>query len=231
MPRIRDLVRYFTPIQSRLIAAPNGGWVDPDPNQTAPLTYASATTINVTGADATLYYQIGWKARYKQGGNYKYGIITGVTSSVIALTGGSDYSIANAEITDFEVSESEQPLGFPQAFNWSPTYTGFSVNPQAVCRFKTLGRSCHIAVHTYTNGISNSNLYYMTAPITAAGVSNMIWGNTAWRVTDNGAVRSEQGVVLLSAFNTTIAIEPQCNIANWTNANGKGASYELWYEF
>src|SRR5574337_227963 len=77
-------------------------------------TYASATTFTVSG-DVTAKYTIGTKLRLKQGGAYKYFYVIGATYSApnttVTVTGGSDYSLANAAITDGYLSYAETPQG------------------------------------------------------------------------------------------------------------------------
>jgi Concanavalin A-like lectin/glucanases superfamily len=98
--------------------APASGWNSAGESWT----YASSTTITVP-SDATTKYSLGDKIRLKQGGGYKYFYVTDLTSTVLTVTGGSDYSVANASITDNDYSKVVTPVGFPQYFNWSPTYS------------------------------------------------------------------------------------------------------------
>ena len=116
------------------------GWQDA--NET--WTYASATTITVP-SDATTKYQKGDKIRLKQGGAYKYFYIVTVAATLLTVTGGTDYTVANAAITDNYYSH-ENPIGFPDWFNYTPTlavaagtaptYTAIFLN-----RFKVFGKT------------------------------------------------------------------------------------------
>lgn len=98
------------------------------PNET--WTYASSTTFTISG-DKTGNYQKGDKIRLKQGGSYKYFYITAVSYSApnttVTITGGTDYTLANATITDNYYSKAERPVGFPLIFNWTPTWTNLTV--------------------------------------------------------------------------------------------------------
>jgi len=105
------------------------GWQDA--NET--WTYASATTITVPSG-ATSKYQKGDKIRLKQGGNYKYFYIVGVTDTLLTVTGGSNYTVADAAITDNYYSKAENPQGFPTIFGlsaptWTTTGTAFTNQP------------------------------------------------------------------------------------------------------
>lgn len=101
--------------------------------------YASATTITVP-TDATLTYRIGDRIRWKQGGAYKYGTVSSVAATVLALDANADYSVANAAITDVAYSHIDWPIGFPTGFNWTITPSGFTVgNGTVVAQFQRFG--------------------------------------------------------------------------------------------
>jgi hypothetical protein len=87
-------------------------------------TYASATSITVP-TDATATYQKGWGIRFKQGGSYKYMYITGVAATTLTVNGGTDYSVANAAITDvYYAPNPAGAFGFPAYFNYTVSITG-----------------------------------------------------------------------------------------------------------
>lgn len=108
----------FNPIQSKLLSD-NGGWTPVDSDRWV---QASASTITVP-TDATLRFGKGMKLRLKQGAGYKYFYIIGVAATTLTVTGGSDYTVADAAITDMWYSYFESPLGFPGYFNYLPTVT------------------------------------------------------------------------------------------------------------
>ncbi len=99
--------------------SPNGGWIE----VTDSWTYASANTINVP-TDATTTYKKGIGIRLKQGGGYKYYYGTIVAATLLTVTGGTDYTVANAAITDVAYTLSpETAVGFPVTFNCAaPTW-------------------------------------------------------------------------------------------------------------
>jgi len=88
--------------------------------------YASATTITVP-TNATEFYQKGDRVRLKQGGAYKYYYIVTVAATLLTVTGGSDYTVANAAITDIAISRSFRPFGFPQRFDYVPTFAALTL--------------------------------------------------------------------------------------------------------
>ena len=66
--------------------------------------YASASTITVP-SDATTKYQKGDRIRFKQGAGYKYGVIVTVAATLITILVNTDYTVANAGITDIWYSK------------------------------------------------------------------------------------------------------------------------------
>jgi len=110
-----------TTLKYRQIAGGLDGWIPAEETWT----YASATTFTISG-DKTSKYQKGDKIKLTQT-SVKYFYIIGVSYSspntTITVTGGSDYSLANATITSPFYSKAESPQGFPLFFNWTTTVT------------------------------------------------------------------------------------------------------------
>jgi hypothetical protein len=131
VPRVEDLVQLnFSPNQAKHLIDPNGGWYQPFLVSNGVYTdetwvYASATTVTVI-TDATTRYQIGDKARFKQGAGYLYFYVGAVAATTLTLVGGSNYTVANATITDIAISRDVRPFGFPAWFDWTPTYSAIS---------------------------------------------------------------------------------------------------------
>lgn len=128
-------------------------------------TYASATTFTISG-DKTGKYSKGDKIKFAQSGQ-KYFYIIGVSYSapntIITVTGGVDYTIANAAIGSPYYSKMSSPNGFPHHFNWTPGYTGFSVNPTIhSATFSIHGGSIHIDYRQSALGTSNSSSFTIT---------------------------------------------------------------------
>ena len=87
--------------------------------------YTSATTITVTGIDATKFFQQGDKLHIVQSGVDAYFYVIAVTSTLLTVTGGSAYSVANALIQTIEMSRLSDPSGFPVPMS-------YDINPQGV---------------------------------------------------------------------------------------------------
>lgn len=102
-------------------------------------TYAAADSPTFTytiSGDKTTKYQAGQRIRIKQGGGYKYFIITAVSYSApnttVTIYGGTDYTLTNVAITDNWFSVVKAPFGFPMdPTKWSVEVTNTADNSQA----------------------------------------------------------------------------------------------------
>jgi len=187
--------------------------------------YASATTITVPSGAASLY-QKGDKLRLKQGAGYKYYYIVGVADTVLTVTGGSNYTVANAAITDIAISRAANPLDFPGAFSFTTTPGGFSAAPTVVTRFFLIGSMCCLSYRIATATASNANTFTLTAPITSA---NVVIYQSAASGTDNGASVSD---VQLSINTNTTTVEVLKNVSpsGWTASGNKRVNGTIWYQ-
>lgn len=101
--------------------SPVDGWIP----VSGTWTYASASTITVPSGAASLY-KIGDKIKLTQT-TVKYFYVVTVADTLLTVSGGSDYTVANAAITSVYYSHTENPIGFPGYFNYIPTPTNFVV--------------------------------------------------------------------------------------------------------
>jgi hypothetical protein len=116
-----------------------------------PLTpvYGSASTFTYP-ADLTGILSAGDKIKVTNNGSVKYFyVLPPVTfsagNSTVTLTGGSDYSLVNSGspvMASLYYSKMATPTGFPQYFNYTPTYTNLTVgNGTHASRFSINGRT------------------------------------------------------------------------------------------
>lgn len=115
-------------VVSGATAAQADGWTYDD---AATWTYASATTFTVAG-DQTVKFSKGTRIKLTQT-TVKYFVVVGSSAAggttTVTITGGSDYSLANAGITSPFYSYAINPQGYPTYFNYATTWTGSSSNP------------------------------------------------------------------------------------------------------
>lgn len=155
-------------------------------------TYASATTINVPSG-ATSLYQVGDKIKLTQT-TAKYFIVTAVANTLLTVTGGSDYSVANAAITSPCYSHSDYPFGWPSYFNYTCTGpTGATI----IARFTTYGRTVDVVIRgAVTGGMDWTNM--PTLPIACSANAISIDGDAHAHGTggylDSGTVNNVDGL-------------------------------------
>lgn len=174
-----DATKYLDGTGAYSVPAGSGGrtdgWIDDTTNT---WTFVSSTSFKLTGVDRTAVFTPGTRLRLKQGGAYKYFVVVSAafsTDTTVTITGGSDYTLANAAITDNYYSYEANPQGYPGWFNFAPSATGFSGTPTVVtARFSVIGRCVHINVNV--TGTSNSGSTGFTAPIATAQANNDLLG-------------------------------------------------------
>ncbi len=202
------------------------GWV----GSTHTWTYISSTQFSMPG-DQTGRLQKGDRLKLTQT-TVKYFYVTataaGVGVTTFTVTGGSDYTLASAAITAPYYSKVQNPQGFPQWFNYAPTYTGFSANPTGTGRFTIQGKSVTVALTT-GNGTSNSTAFTLTLPVASA--NSLQVGALAYS-TDNGTGQLNSGRIDTTASSATATVYKDLQGNNWTAAGNKQTQFgNLTYEF
>jgi hypothetical protein len=163
-------------------------------------TYASATTINV--ADGTLFVK-GTRIKLTQT-TAKYFVVVGISGNVITVTGGTDYTVANAAITTQQYSHQASPVGYPGSFAYTPTVTsegGTFTTTVPAGKFRVISNTCFLSlkigvttVGTATGGMD------ITVPITAdaanyyafTGFNNGVGKALAGEVNTTSLIRIKQ---------------------------------------
>ena len=194
-------------------------------------TYASATTFTVSG-DRTPKFYTGLKLRLTQTTAKFFYVVSSNfddPGTTITITGGGDYTLANAAITAPYYSQGH-PRFFPDWFNWTPVFDGFASDPVGVHKFRVVGNACEVVVRHSTNGTSNATNFTMTLPITAATITNAAWSGPGAGVNNGGNLAAAATMVVLSAGTTIICQKDWANAA-WTNVNAKSIRFgQLTYE-
>jgi len=152
------------------------GWISANESWS----YASATTITVPSGAASKYAK-GDKIKLTQT-TVKYFYIVGVADTVLTVTGGSDYTVANAAITLNYYSHSTSPIGFPGVFNYAPTGTNITLGNGSVSasEFSVAGEMVYFMIN-FTLGSTSAmgTTPKFTLPINNGGS----WGEYTPNVT------------------------------------------------
>lgn len=120
--------------------------------------------------------------------------------------------------------------GLPGMATWTPTITGFSSNPtNSVYRYHLIGKKCTAYVRQATAGTSNSTAFTISAPFTAATITNMIWFTRAIATTDNGVI-GNNGLASIASGGTSFTITKDDSSTAFTNSGSKGTNFTLTYE-
>ena len=191
------------------------GWVSA--NET--WTYASATTITVSSGAASKY-AVGDRIKLTQT-TVKYFVVVAVADTLLTVTGGTDYTVANAAISANFYSHSATPIGYPQYFNYTPTFGGFSSNPTSiVCTFSIIGRlfTMHYK-NTVGTGTSNATNFTVSTPV--ALLTGSVGGTLG--IAENNSVREGPGAIDPGAGNTTVTLYRNGALLAWTGSGTKGA--------
>lgn len=156
---------------STRFAGIHDGWVAADET----LTYASATTFTCS-ATLAANLSTGDKIKLTQT-TVKYFYVTGVSGTTVTVTGGTDYTLANAAITLPFYSKITSPTGFPQWFAYTPTITAASgsfTSVSASSRFQLINKTLisQGSIVITTNGTAASAIF-MTIPVTAQSSNRM----------------------------------------------------------
>ena len=190
------------------------GWQDADETWT----YASASTITVPSGAAAKYV-VGDRIKWTQT-TVKYGVIITVADTLLTIAVNTDYTVANAAISINYYSHEASPIGYPQWFSWTPTYSGFSADPTYVAKFSVIGRACTISMLGSADGTSNATGFTFTVPIAnALGQLAHLYGGTP---IDAGAEQSTQPTIRIANGSTTATCYKTGNTGTgWTNSGAK----------
>jgi hypothetical protein len=185
-------------------------------------TYASANTINVPSG-AVLRYKIGDKITLEQSVQ-KFFVIVGVADTLLTVTGGNNFSVANASINGPQFSRQENPRNWPDVFDWSPSYMGFSAAPSGGDhRFSIKGRTVLINVRPVTTGTSNSISFTISLPVSASRAAYIICRAF------NGAA-TQYGLVSISPGSNVATLTVNLDGGSWASSGNKMAQFQGFYE-
>lgn len=201
--------------------------------------YVSASSFKVAGVDVSANYQKGDPIRWKQGGGYKYGIVstsTFSTDTTITIAVNTDFTIANAAITDNYLSRMENPVGFPSSFVFTPSLTNVTMGSESTLtgKYEIRGRTVCVHAKLYfrvTGGGSIDGQPVLTLPIAStaplSGDQQII----------NGVIDfydSSTGLSYVGSFlwksTTAVAPRPQDASATYLKQGNIGANAPMTWE-
>ena len=214
-------------LREETISALKTGW-----NPAKTWTRTGNHTFTITG-DVTAQYPKGTKIRYKQGGAYEYGVVISATYSdpntTVTLATNTDYAMAVGAITDNCYSYAATPQGFPNLFNYTPVFDGFSSDPTGVtATFAITGRLCSVNMQMTGDGTSNSANFNISLPVaTTYAVATAI--SSTWSYAkDNGSVLTAGGPIAKTGSNFRLD-KAFGATSGWTASGAKRANFQAFY--
>lgn len=196
------------------------------------LTYASSNTINVPSG-ASDFYKKGGKLKIIQNSTTKYFYVIAISDTILTITGGSNYTLTNHEITKAYYSNADSHHGFPSYFSHTPSYIGFSSNPTINMQFKIIGSTCFIHGYASGAGTSNSNQFKISLPVAPIPMSEVRTYCIGYG-TDNGATTQATFIVsgVDDATNLIVCKGITENASSWTTSGSKYCNPPtIMYEF
>jgi len=218
---------------NNIIDVLHDGWIPVDQTWT----YASATTITIPAGGASKYAK-GDKIKLTQT-TVKYFYIVGVADTLLTVTGGSDYTVANATITLNYYSHNTSPVGFPQTFNTGTvTWDTATIDngtggqqPTGAKSFFTINGN--VVTHSIELGgsgvIKNATNTYIkfTLPATLPAKNTSVMGTYISMGTVFYPAVVYTGVVVFDNSNTVVefVVSQGANITDNTSIQSTTASY------
>lgn len=206
------------------IVGSNDGWVEVSDTWT----YASANTITVPSGAASIYKK-GMGIRIKQGAGYKYYYITIVADTLLTVTGGTDFTVANAAITDVAYTLSPSTaIGFPVKFacaapSWDTTYidngTGGQQPTAGGASFRVWGDTVELIVYLGAANVSKNgagNILSFTIPSTLPNIVNSTNGvlGLLWVPSIPAFGFAYSGAAATITMYTTASMSDNANLTN-----------------
>lgn len=120
-------------------------------------------------------------------------------------------------------------LGIGAWQSYTPTFTGFSVDPTGYFRYQIIGRVVILTHYLTANGTSSTTAYTATLPVTAVATPNYVT-LVAASVVDNGVQLTTFGRVTIAAAATTLTVGMNAAGGGWVASGAKGANFTIIYE-
>ena len=192
-------------------------------------TYASGTTFTISGVDRTSTFTKGTKIKFTQTTTKYFYVVSSTfsTNTTVTIAANDDYTLANAAITSPNYSYQEKPADFPDWFNFTFSYGGFSANPTpTILRYSLHGRVCYVKMTATGNGTSNATSLTITVPFAAAQSEKV---HNAGRGVDNGGVLANPVQASLSSSSATVTFLKHDD-STWTNTGNKSVNFQFFFE-
>lgn len=216
-----DVVNVGNELYARHEFGKNNGW-----NKVGDTwTYASANSINVPSGAAN-FYSVGDSIAYTQG-TVKYAKITSVADTLLGVTGGDDYVVANSAISNIYVAKG-RASGFPAYFNYTPTEVGWSSLTIQKAWFSIHDRDVFMTLRMV--GTSDDTNARASLPVTPATVADCYWEGILGYWADNNIDGTTAGKWSISnGGGAVVYFYKDMNNGAWTGSSIKEVRANIHY--
>lgn len=200
------------------------GWVDDTAETWTFASFAAGPpavgTFTVAG-DLRSKYTMGTRIKLTQTTG-KFFVVSadstfGGGNTTVTISGGTDYTLANAAISANNHSYVINPQGYPSWFAFAAGVAGWAATPTVTARFSVLGRTCILAVGI--TGTSNATTATAVAPIACGSASaGGAWPFTA---TSGGTAQATPGRAFIAASSTTVTFALDWKGTAWSSTGTK----------
>lgn len=198
------------------------GWVT-DPN--GGYTFASATSFTVGATDLTATYSKGTRIKLTQT-TTKFFVVTsssfGGGTTTVNITGGTDFTLVNAAITNPFYSYVPNPQAWPGGFNFTPSsIVGWAATPTVSrATFSVIGTLCFVDIRiTGTSNATTVSFGMAIAGVTTADGQAQTVG--ACVATDAGTPLTTPSRCTLASASVTATMQKDFAATTWTNSGTK----------
>jgi len=193
--------------------------------------YVSATSFKVKGKDVTARFPVGTKLKLIQTTAKYFYVVSAAfsTDTTVTITGGSVYSLDNAEIDSPCYSYASSPQGFPGFFKYTIVNTGFSKSPSWSDAYFTIqGRNVTVFVVMADDGVSNSTSFTTSLPVPVTSDAGF-YAFCPITIKNNSIWQTNFGLARLSKSDTVATINVSVSTPNFTASGTKAWDGTLHY--
>jgi hypothetical protein len=196
------------------------------------LTFGSSTSQFTVPGNLTSTYVKGMYVSWVQNAITYYGVVysssyNNSSTTTVSLIKNNDYSIQNLTVTSAYYSWIK-PSGFPAAFNWTPSLTGFSATlPTVPIVWWSLNQGfMYLNINYLVSGTSNATSFtVLNAPIAADGFSTLAWAGIA----QDNTVSTVAGATINSSTTLITFFKGWGGSALWTASGSKNIAITGFY--
>lgn len=197
-------------------------------------TGAADTQLRSGALDANSSYFQSISADGTTAKNFKWYVgatdVMNLSSTALTLGTGVNLVMASGKGIDFSATANgsgtttSEVLSDYEEGTWTPTFTGFSVDPTATGTYTKVGRQVTVKLRTTALGTSNSTGFAIGGLPYACGITEQ---GQICQAADNGV--NGIAIAYINATETSVALYFGAGAANWTASGNKAAYFTITY--